>query len=102
MEATHERLDLSRRLCRCAAYTGGQHRDAAIVPFETPEDVLKHRCDHCGGHLGLIVHRYYCMRFCCNAHMETYRRRLTERTGTKIQLLNDPERGNSLRLKDVS
>jgi len=34
--------------------------------------------------------------------METYRRRLTERTRTKIQLLNDPEGGNSLRLKDVS
>jgi len=54
-----------------------------------PEDgVLKHRCDHCGGPLGLIVRRYYHMRFCCNAHVEAYRRRLSETTRAKIQHLN--------------
>ena len=30
---------------------------------------MKYRCDYCGGHLGLIVDRYYRMRFCCKAHV---------------------------------
>ncbi len=42
------------------------------------------RCDFCGGSLGLIVHRYYRMYFCCEAHMGAYRRRLTEETRAKI------------------
>jgi hypothetical protein len=45
---------------------------------------MTHRCDHCGGPLGLIVHRYYQMRFCCEAHAEAYRRRLTEDTRAKV------------------
>jgi hypothetical protein len=36
------------------------------------------RCDFCGGRLGLVIHRYYRMRFCCEAHMTAYRRRLME------------------------
>ena len=45
------------------------------------------RCDFCGGRLGLIVHRYYRMRFCCEIHMGAYRRRLTQATRAKIRRL---------------
>lgn len=48
------------------------------------------RCDFCGGSLGLIVHRYYRMRFCCEAHMSAYRRRLSEETRVKIRRLAFP------------
>ena len=49
---------------------------------------LTRRCDFCGGLLGLIIHRYYRMRFCCEAHMMAYCRRLTEETRTKIRHLS--------------
>ena len=48
---------------------------------------LTRRCDFCGGRLGLVIHRYYRMRFCCEAHMMAYCRRLTEETRTKIRHL---------------
>jgi hypothetical protein len=48
---------------------------------------VKYRCDYCGGHLGLIVARYYRMRFCCKAHMSAYKQRLTVETRAKIQQL---------------
>ncbi len=47
----------------------------------------KNRCDYCGGHLGLIVDRYYRMRFCCKAHMSAYKQRLTIETRAKIRQL---------------
>ena len=54
---------------------------------QTPEAIVKYRCDYCGGHLGLIVDRYYRMRFCCKAHMSAYKQRLTMETRTKIRQL---------------
>jgi hypothetical protein len=48
---------------------------------------VKYRCDYCGGHLGLIVDRYYRMRFCCKAHMSAYKQRLTMETRAKIRQL---------------
>jgi hypothetical protein len=50
---------------------------------------VKHRCDYCGGRLGLIVHRYYRMRFCCSPHAAAYRDRLAEKTRAKIQRLSN-------------
>jgi hypothetical protein len=52
---------------------------------------LTRRCDFCGGLLGLIIHRYYRMRFCCEAHMMAYSRRLTEETRIKIRHLASPD-----------
>jgi hypothetical protein len=55
---------------------------------QTPEpSTVKYRCDYGGGHLGLIVDRYYRMRFCCKAHMSAYKKRLTMETRTKIRQL---------------
>jgi hypothetical protein len=48
---------------------------------------VKYRCDYCGGPLGLIVDRYYRMRFCCKAHMSAYKQRLTMETRAKIRQL---------------
>jgi hypothetical protein len=55
---------------------------------QTPEaSIVKCRCDYCGGHLGLIVNRYYRMRFCCEGHMSAYKQRLTTETRAKIRQL---------------
>ena len=52
---------------------------------------LTRRCDFCRGRLGLIIHRYYRMRFCCEAHMRAYRQRLTDDTRAKIRRLAEIE-----------
>ena len=49
--------------------------------------MVNYRCDYCGGHLGLVVDRYYRMRFCCKAHMSAYKQRLTMETRAKIRQL---------------
>jgi hypothetical protein len=54
---------------------------------QQPARRLIRRCDYCGGPLGLMIHRYYRMRFCCEAHMRAYCRRLAEETRAKIQRL---------------
>jgi hypothetical protein len=54
------------------------------------------KCDFCGGRLGLIIHRYYRMRFCCEAHMSGYHQRLTEETRAKIRLLESRNTGAAL------
>jgi len=51
---------------------------------------LARKCDFCGGRLGLIIHRYYRMRFCCEAHMTAYGRRLSQETRAKIRRLALP------------
>jgi hypothetical protein len=48
------------------------------------------KCDFCGGRLGLIIHRYYRMRFCCEDHMRAYGRRLSQETRAKIRRLALP------------
>jgi hypothetical protein len=48
------------------------------------------KCDFCGGSLGLIIHRYYRMRFCCEAHVGAYGRRLSQETRAKIRRLALP------------
>jgi hypothetical protein len=54
---------------------------------QTPEAIVKYRCDYCGGPLGLIVDHYYRMRFCCKAHVSAYKQRLTMETRAKIRQL---------------
>ena len=57
--------------------------------------VLRCRCDYCGGHLCLIVFRYYRMRFCYKAHMKAYQQRLTTETRAKIRDLKLLARSSS-------
>lgn len=45
------------------------------------------RCDYCRGRFGLIVHRYWYMRFCSAACARAYQERLHEETKAKIQRL---------------
>jgi hypothetical protein len=45
------------------------------------------RCDHCRRPLGLIVRRYWHMRFCSAGCMQAYQRRLNDDTKEKIAKL---------------
>jgi hypothetical protein len=40
--------------------------------------LMKVRCDYCRGKLGLMVHRYWQMRFCSSACAQDYEQRLDE------------------------
>lgn len=64
--------------------------ELCVEKAEQAARTLIRQCDFCGGHLGLTIHRYYRMRFCCEAHMRAYRRRLTEETRAKIRRLAFP------------
>jgi len=46
------------------------------------------RCDHCRGPLGLIMHRYWHMRFCSAACKNSYQQRLNDDTKAKIRQLD--------------
>jgi hypothetical protein len=46
------------------------------------------RCDHCRGSLGLIIHRYWRMRFCSAACKDAYQQRLNDVTKAKIRRLD--------------
>ena len=54
-----------------------------------------HKCDYCRGPLGLVVHRYWLMRFCSKAHKKAYQGRLGEETLAKIQRLAYLPHGSS-------
>jgi hypothetical protein len=41
-------------------------------------------CDHCREKLGLQVHRYWRMRFCCAVCVNAYQRRLSQDAQRKI------------------
>src|SRR5215831_12591892 len=84
--AVRARGSLDRRPCMRAGFTIPPSRVTQSLP-QTPEAIVKYRCDYCGGHLGLIVDRYYRMRFCCKAHMSAYKQRLTMETRAKIRQL---------------
>ncbi len=47
------------------------------------------RCDYCRGRFGLIVHRYWHMRFCSAACAHAYQQRLHDQTKAKIRDLGD-------------
>ena len=42
------------------------------------------RCDHCRQQMGLIVYRYWQMRFCSTPCKDAYQHRLSEETKVKI------------------
>jgi len=46
------------------------------------------RCDHCRKSFGLILHRYYRMRFCSDDCLRAYQRRLDDLTMTRIQCVD--------------
>jgi hypothetical protein len=48
------------------------------------------RCDHCRNAFGLILHRYFRMRFCSADCLSAYQRRLDDLTMIKIQSLEQP------------
>lgn len=52
------------------------------------------RCDHCRGNLGLIVHRYWHMRYCSAACTEAYRQRLQDDTKANIRRFDCAAREN--------
>jgi hypothetical protein len=43
------------------------------------------QCDYCRGKFGLIVHRYWRMRFCCSDCAQAYQQRLHDETKAKIR-----------------
>jgi len=49
------------------------------------------RCDHCRKSFGLIVHRYFRMRFCSSECVRAYQERLEQLTRRKIQALQRQE-----------
>ena len=49
------------------------------------------RCDHCRKSFGLILHRYFRMRFCSADCLSAYQRRLDGLTMIKIRSLELPE-----------
>lgn len=53
------------------------------------EKLMTIRCDYCRGKFGLIVHRYWRMRFCSAACAQAYEQRLHDETRAKIRHLAD-------------
>jgi hypothetical protein len=51
------------------------------------------RCDHCRRPLGLVVRRYWHMRFCSAGCTRAYQRRLRDDTKQKIVKIVEPEGG---------
>jgi hypothetical protein len=51
------------------------------------------RCDHCRRPLGLIVRRYWHMRFCSAGCMQAYQQRLQDDTKEKIAKLRASDDG---------
>ena len=49
------------------------------------------RCDHCRRPLGLVVSRYWHMRFCSAACVQAYQRRLHDDTKQKIAKIRDAD-----------
>jgi hypothetical protein len=52
---------------------------------------MRVRCDHCRRPLGLIVRRYWHMRFCSAGCMQAYQQRLQDDTKEKIAKLRTPD-----------
>jgi hypothetical protein len=79
---------------RVEAWRGGSGQpycsELCVENAERAALQLARKCDFCGGRLGLVIHRYYRMRFCCEAHLGAYRRRLSEETRAKIRRLAFP------------
>ena len=60
------------------------------------------RCDHCRRPLGIMVQRYWRMRFCSAACVQAYQHRLNDDTKQKIANIRhaDPARREQQRLAE--
>jgi hypothetical protein len=56
----------------------------------SPAQDSRMRCDHCRKSFGLILHRYFRMRFCSADCLSAYQDRLSELTMVKIRCLELP------------
>lgn len=56
-------------------------RDVIFVP-------QTFHCDYCRAEIGNSFRRYYMMRFCSDACIAHYRRRLTSATARKVEVLH--------------
>jgi hypothetical protein len=70
----------------------GNSLELVVQPLQSSTESI--RCDHCRKPLGLMVHRYWRMRFCSAACLRAYQSRLNELTMIKIAHL-DPARVQS-------
>ena len=57
----------------------------------TSSQASRMRCDHCRKSFGLILHRYFRMRFCSADCLSAYQDRLNELTIVKIRRLDLPQ-----------
>jgi hypothetical protein len=55
---------------------------------------MKVRCDFCRGKLGLMVRRYWHLRFCSSSCAQGYEQRVDD-TKAKLRELNDGDGGNA-------
>jgi hypothetical protein len=53
---------------------------------------MRLRCDHCRRPLGLMVRRYWHMRFCSAGCVQAYQQRLQDGTKDKIARLGESDR----------
>jgi hypothetical protein len=64
--------------------------DSTIGEKAAPSDSSPMRCDHCRKSFGLILHRYFRMRFCSAGCLAAYQDRLSDLTMVKIRCLELP------------
>ena len=66
--------------------TGGGSLESAVERRSLHSRPM--RCDHCRKSFGLIIHRFWRMRFCSADCLTAYQRRLDKETIAKIRLLD--------------
>jgi hypothetical protein len=66
--------------------TGGDSLELAVKRRSLHSGPM--RCDHCRKSFGLVIHRYWRMRFCSADCWAAYQNRLDEDTKTKIRRLD--------------
>jgi hypothetical protein len=64
--------------------------DSTIGAMTAPSHASPMRCDHCRKSFGLILHRYFRMRFCSADCLAAYQDRLSDLTMVKIRCLELP------------
>jgi hypothetical protein len=64
--------------------------DSTIGKKTPPSRSSPMRCDHCRKSFGLILHRYFRMRFCSADCLAAYQDRLSDLTMVKIRCLELP------------
>jgi len=57
--------------------------------------IMKGRCDYCCRKLGLMVHRYWHMRFCSSACAQNYEQRLDEAKARMRRLFGSGENASA-------